>query len=182
LSEVIGREPAAKALAMKEQGQLSGLDLEFGGEGMKSFYGDMTPEGYQSGIVGTRLQKLVKGLDPEAARIETTGIPDPVKGTFYEAGEPLEVVRAGDGWGIRYGSGEVRGGWVSEKSAAETLEGQRRMYAANPSPQKPYPSVKITPAMREKILKEGLPLFNVAALSALLSRILGQGQSEEDEQ
>ncbi len=37
-------------------------------------YGDMTPEGYQSGIVGTRLQKLVKGLDPEAARVEPHGL------------------------------------------------------------------------------------------------------------
>jgi hypothetical protein len=45
-----------------------------------------------------------------------------------------------------------------------------------------YPSVKITPAMREKILKEGLPLFNVAALSALVQRILGQPDTVNDSQ
>jgi PAS domain-containing protein len=138
LSDVIGREPAAKVMGMDKEGVLSGLDLSFGGEGMKSFYGDMTPEGYQSGIVGTRLQKLVKGLDPEAARVEPTKIEiDNSKGP--SSNEYDEI-------------------FTSEQ----------------------YPSVKITPAMREKILKEGLPLFNVAALSALVSRILGQGQPDTE--
>jgi hypothetical protein len=121
-------------------------DITMGGEGMKSFYGDMTPEGYQSGIVGTRLQKLVKGLDPEAAKIEPHGL-NPDYGfpdSAYTPGAPPPV------------RPEMRG------------------YKQT------YPSIPITPAMREKILKEGLPLFNVAALSALVSRILGQGQPDTE--
>jgi hypothetical protein len=142
LSEIFGREMADKIVNReggKNAGILTGLDLRSGGEGMKSFYGDMTPEGYQSGIVGTRLQKLVKGLDPEAARVEPSTIykepshADLGRPPFSEFEKPLN-----------------------------------------------YPSIPITPAMREKILKEGLPLFNVAALSALLSRILGQGQPDTE--
>ena len=67
-----------KTLKQRPIGVINNADLKVGGEGMKSFYGDMTPEGYQSGIVGTRLQKLVKGLDPEAARVEPTVIPHPM--------------------------------------------------------------------------------------------------------
>jgi hypothetical protein len=145
LPEIFGREMADKIVNReggKNAGILTGLDLRSGGEGMKSFYGDLTPEGYQSGIVGTRLQKLVKGLDPEAAKIET-----------HTLDSHRMPKRLPDGTDER--------GWKPDK--------------------KDYPSVKITPAMREKILKEGLPLFNVAALSALLSRILGQGQSDEEQ-
>jgi hypothetical protein len=120
--------------------------VEIGGHGMRSFYGDMTPEGYQSGIVGTRLQKLVKGLDPEAARVE----PHPVNG---------QIISAGGKWGVNTGKGVK---WYGSEAEAHQ--------AAS------YPSVSITPAMREKILKEGLPLFNIAALSALVQRILDQGQ------
>jgi ribosomal protein S18 acetylase RimI-like enzyme len=116
--------------------ELTGDGLQMGGEGMKSFYGDMTPEGYQSGIVGTRLQKLVKGLDPEAARVEP-----------HKIGEHYPKLTPGQGY------------------LPEDIN---------------YPSMSITPAMREKILKEGLPLFNVAALSALVQRILGQGQPDTE--
>jgi hypothetical protein len=151
LPELLGKELAEKLLAAPMQPLGRGApasyqahtltdlgSLEIGGRGMKSFYGDMTPEGYQSGIVGTRLQKLVKGLDPEAARVEPTKIEiDNSKGP--SSNEYDEI-------------------FTSEQ----------------------YPSVKITPAMREKILKEGLPLFNVAALSALVSRILGQGQPDTE--
>lgn len=70
LGEVIGQELADRVMTASFGSRLSGLDLRVGGEGHKKFYGTMSPEGYQSGIVGTRLQKLVKGLDPEAARIE----------------------------------------------------------------------------------------------------------------
>jgi hypothetical protein len=147
LADYVGRETAAKLLAqplsddaMGRAHVLSDQELKMGGEGMKSFYGDMTPEGYQSGIVGTRLQKLVKGLDPEAAKIEPT----------RDALPP---------------SGESDKAWFRQKESTDDFN---------------YPSVKITPVMREKILKEGLPLFNVAALSALVSRILGQGQPDTE--
>jgi hypothetical protein len=139
LSEFIGKEMADKVMAKPEAHVLEGQDLRMGGEGMKSFYGDMTPEGYQSGIVGTRLQKLVKGLDPEAARVEPTKI-------------------------------EIDNSKASSNEYDEIFTSEQ------------YPSVKITPAMREKILKEGLPLFNIAALSALVQRILGQGQPDTEDE
>jgi hypothetical protein len=157
LEGAVGKEIAQKLLATPAR-PLDGAphvsthrlelpeDFVMGGEGMKSFYGDMTPEGYQSGIVGTRLQKLVKGLDPEAAKIEPHGL-NPDYGfpdSAYAPGVPPPV------------RPEMRG------------------YKQT------YPSIPITPAMREKILKEGLPLFNVAALSALVSRILGQGQPDTE--
>jgi hypothetical protein len=157
LPGLVGKDLAEKLLAAPKQamGRGSPYDahtltdlgsVEIGGHGMRSFYGDMTPEGYQSGIVGTRLQKLVKGLDPEAARVE----PHPVNG---------QIISAGGKWGVNTGKGVK---WYGSEAEAHQ--------AAS------YPSVSITPAMREKILKEGLPLFNIAALSALVQRILDQGQ------
>jgi hypothetical protein len=153
IAEYVGREASEKLLGqpyeqIKMRGaegqkmkRLKGQELVMGGEGMKSFYGDLTPEGYQSGIIGTRLQKLVKGLDPDAARVEPTDI---IQSKGGPSGGP-----------------------------------QSRMLA---DIKQSYPSIPITPAMREKILKEGLPLFNVAALSALVSRILGQGQPDTEDE
>ena len=133
LPEVIGKEMAERLLAQPRAHDptLAGLDghgwhvldnlggQHIGGAGHKAFYGDMTPEGYQSGIVGTRLQKLVKGLDPEAARVEPTTITPADRSDLPS--------------------------WSVPKDSK-----------LNP---RDYPSIPITPAMREKILKEGLPLF-----------------------
>jgi hypothetical protein len=194
LADYVGRETAEKLLAqplsndtMGRAHVLSDQELKMGGEGMKSFYGDMTPEGYQSGIVGTRLQKLVKGLDPEAARVEPHGLESPrhvsmaVSDALKDFPMPTqqrnqinrhitdvvekEGVRALDTYDAPRGFEEA---WAAGVQAAKQSDGLS------------YPSVPITPAMREKILKEGLPLFNVAALSALLSRILGQGQPDTE--
>ncbi len=110
---------------------------------MKSFYGDMTPSHWEPsaelhgtvqhkidpGIVGTRLTKLVKGLDPGAAKIEPAQIGRKDRATK----------------GIGPHGGE-------------------------------YPSIPITPAMREKILKEGLPLF----LTPLGLGMAAEGMGEEE--
>jgi hypothetical protein len=134
------------------------------GVGMGKFYGEMTPEGYQSGIVGTRLQKLVKGLDPEAARVEPTDINTGKSRTISTIIE--------QDLGHR---GPINEEWINRAAPIFEQEVNRGHRASS------YPSIPITPAMREKILKEGLPLFNVAALSAPLSRILGQGQTEGED-
>jgi hypothetical protein len=78
---------------------------------------------------------------------------------------------------VQFEDGSTHGRW-GKSAAEEGLKNFQKRWAerANQS----YPSIPITPAMREKILKEGLPLFNVAALSALVSRILGQGQPDTE--
>ena len=163
LPGIVGKELAAKLLAQPltrrplkgaERGQFTSghhLDLDpgttIGGEGHKGFYGDMTPEGYQSGIVGTRLQKLVKGLDPEAARVDKAEIP---------TGEPRTISTIfNENWPHEQFSQnnplfEQRFAEASAIRDAEIAKGHRSAT---------YPSIPITPAMREKILKEGLPLF-----------------------
>ncbi len=72
-----------------------------GGEGMKSFYGDFDKSGnYNAGIVGTRLLKLVKALDPEAAKIEP-----------HELSQArITAVERGRGYGNRLSSRHVSGG------------------------------------------------------------------------
>jgi hypothetical protein len=70
LEEVVGRELAAKIMGATGKDSFE-VGREMGGEGMKSFYGDFDSSGqYIPGIVGTRLLKLVKSLDPEAAKID----------------------------------------------------------------------------------------------------------------
>jgi hypothetical protein len=169
--------------------EVGGLDnYEIGpARGMRKFYGEMTPEGYQSGIVGTRLQKLVKGLDPEAARVSPHSMPD----------RRSIVTQVDDALATHKVHGQQRRQMADHIADIVEREGPTALddYAAPPGFEQAwnagvaaakksggtqYPSVPITPAMREKILKEGLPLFNIAALSALLSRILGQGQPDTE--
>jgi hypothetical protein len=196
LSEFIGKEMSDKVLSKPEAHVLEGQDLRMGGEGMKSFYGDMTPEGYQSGIVGTRLQKLVKGLDPEAARVGEHRIPSGAT----DKGE-RSIVAAAKSSGVHSQQATQIGRQVAEivvnegAPALDTYSAPKgfepawqaavaeakRLDAAGEFHSR-YPSIPITPAMREKILKEGLPLFNIAALSALMSRILGQGQPDTEDE
>jgi ribosomal protein S18 acetylase RimI-like enzyme len=182
LPGLVGKDLAEKLLAAPKQamGRGSPYDahtltdlgsIEIGGHGMRSFYGDMTPEGYQSGIVGTRLQKLVRGLDPEAARVEPTEVP---------TGPPRsidQIMREDLGQGGMILQSHPRFNELMEQAGAiqDAEKGRGRQI-------KTYPGVPITPAMREKILKEGLPLFNIAALSALVSRMLGQGPAEGEDQ
>jgi hypothetical protein len=162
-------------------------DMNFGGEGMKSFYGDMTPEGYQSGIVGTRLQKLVKGLDPEAARVNPHAMPD--RRSIITQVDDVLATHKVHGQQRRQMADHIAD--IVEREGPAALDdyaappGFEQAWAAAVGAAKKsggtqYPSIPITPAMREKILKEGLPLFNVAALSALVSRILGQGQPDTE--
>lgn len=173
LSNYVGREVAEKLLSSEpvKRGQynvheLSGLDLKVGGEGHKKFYGTMSPEGYQSGIVGTRLSKLVKGLDPEAARIEgselTTGSPrtistifeDQWPGTNFSQNDTLFQQRFDEASAIR---------------DAEVARGGRSVT---------YPSIEITPALRKKILDEGLSLFANKEDLALIGSIVAAAEKE----
>jgi hypothetical protein len=185
--------PGANHLGWHE---LATDSMDVGGHGMKGFYGDMKPDGtHVPGIVTSRLQKLVKGLDPEAARVEPHGIR---QGNTEIANKMWTDMRDAQP-GLRQ---EQASQLVKHIEEIVFKEGPEALATYDPPPgferawargaelvaeghkrgayTQTYPSVKITPAMREKILKEGLPLFNVAALSALLSRILGQGQPDTE--
>lgn len=185
LPSVIGKEATDKLLAKPfvQEGNSGWHTIDdmaneqIGVHGMKGFYGDMTPEGYQSGIVGTRLQKLVKGLDPEAARVEPSeiqaGIARGSGGDPRQFGRPQRVIQSGGAWGIHFEGGGWQGGFPSEAAA------KAKVAEINASPEGPrlnYPSIPITPAMREKILKQGMPLF-----SAYLAAMVGMGMMSPDE-
>jgi len=156
LPGVVGNEMAARILGgegrpgpefnqPEDVRVIAGEGLRMGGEGMKSFYGDITPEGYKSGIVGTRLQKLVKGLDPEAARVEPHQLPDKY-GNVQPAGVGRWRAESPDHTSARHFDNE-----------AEAHAFARGAYTPESWPT--YPSIPITPKMREEILKKGLPLF-----------------------
>lgn len=142
LSEVVGRELADKLMAEKDGVTLQGDGLSFGGEGMKSFYGDFTPEGsYTPGIVGTRLLKIVKALDP-SVKIEPHG-------DFY-GGEKFPVYRA---------DGTLEGAYLTEEHARKVA---KQIGGKTEVPTRPYPSIPITPKLREKLLR-GQPLFAIGS-------------------
>lgn len=140
LHEYVGRDVAQEMLAQPRTGDYGGFHTlrldearHIGGEGMKSFYGDLGPDGnLSSGIVPTRLLKIIKGLDPDAAKVDSHNINsayDPALGP----GE-REMARNNPAW-------------------AAAFEKRKQEKAVN------YPSVRITPEMRKKILEQGLPLF-----------------------
>jgi len=182
LDGIVGKEVADK---LRASGPYKGAVhknthyLEFepgtviGGEGMKSFYGDMTPEGYQSGIVGTRLQKLVKGLDPEAARVEPHELSDGKRhydNVYYEdMPDGRFAVIGTKGRNRDRNPPETLGVFKTEQEAQAFAEKKDRGGFD-------YPSIPITPAMRERILKEGLPLF----LTPLGLGLAGEGMQGED--
>ena len=144
LPDYIGKEMAEQLMATEPVKARDGrpwhklkniADIKIGGEGMKSFYGDFTKEGsYTPGIVGTRLLKLVRQLDPEAARIEPTELQIRDRSAPYNAKE-----------------GE---------------------------PTRDYPSIPITPKLREKLL-QGLPMFGAEKVRTLGS-VIPQGKARAD--
>jgi hypothetical protein len=110
---------------------LSGLDLRVGGEGMIGYYDKIVP---------AQLQKLAKGLDPNA---------------------PFGTLRAGAGGGkLSDFLGRVG---MSADEWADLDDAGRQAIRAQHGTGVDLPSLTITPAMREKI-KQGLPLFTMAPL------------------
>ena len=100
LHEVVGKDMANRLLATKGADVFDGDRLNVPtaeGIGMGKYYGDFNEDGaYTPGIVGTRLLKIVKGLDPEAAQIEAGKItqgypkmPDGSPNPFAPRNEPL---------------------------------------------------------------------------------------------
>lgn len=117
LSDVIGREQARRLLASEDG--IFDFDAPHirnaEGIGMGKFYGDWNGDKYEPGIYGLRLLKLVKAIDPEAARIE----PARIETSPFERRTPNEK-------------------WQEFK----------------------YPSITMTPKLREAILRDGFGLFS----------------------
>lgn len=174
LPNVIGSELTEKLLAQPakplsgdarfRQGQpfktLSNLgSVEIGGHGQKAFYGDFTPSGeYTPGIVGQRLLKLVKQYDPEAAKIEPT-----------QVGKNISVIEEGD----RYAHFDA-----DRQQLVGSIYGSRRQAENNIAPKATYPSIPITPKLREKIL-QGLPMFG-AEKADRLGSVIPDGKARQD--
>jgi hypothetical protein len=183
--------------------EVGGLDnYEIGpARGMRKFYGDWADPAsasepvYNPGIVTRRMKELVKGLDPDAARVEPHGIR---QGNAEVANELWTIARDAQP-GLRQEQASQLVGRIEKiifQEGPEALHtydppaGFERAWKAAVAKvdeaakqdkfSVKHPSVPMTKAMREKILKEGLPLFNVAALSALVQRILGQGQPDTE--
>jgi len=102
--------------------------------------GAKTEPSYNPGIVGTRLLKLVKSLDPEAAKIEAHNLATQSKELQGRRG------LAGNADALAQLAGENRTNLAKEKASDKTLT---------------YPSIPITPKLREKLLG-GVPMFSMA--------------------
>ena len=136
LSDLIGKEAADKLLkseAKNDKHFLENADLKIGGEGMKGFYDNIIPKSIEKlgKEFGVKVQKLEKSLPKFAVYQRINKIsPD-----FENAAE----ARA---WGKEHG-------FEGKATVRESVEG---------NPHSLY-YIDIPPAMREKILKQGQPLF-----------------------
>lgn len=133
LSDVVGKEMADKIMKLDAPHEFAGEGLRIGGEGMKGFYDNIIPKSIEKlgKEFGVKVQKLEKSLPRFAVYQRINKIsPD-----FENAAE----ARA---WGKEHG-------FEGKATVRESVEG---------NPHSLY-YIDIPPAMREKILKQGQPLF-----------------------
>ena len=142
LPNIVGKEMAEKIIKNEGKrarghpangGYFEGVDLKIGGEGMKGFYDNIIPKSIEKlgKEFGVKVQKLEKSLPKFAVYQRINKIsPD-----FENAAE----ARA---WGKEHG-------FEGKATVRESVEG---------NPHSLY-YIDIPPAMREKILKQGQPLF-----------------------
>lgn len=142
LPNIVGKEMAEKIIKNEGKrarghpangGYFEGVDLKIGGEGMKGFYDNIIPKSIEKlgKEFGVKVQKLEKSL-PKFALYQRINKISP---DFENAAE----ARA---WGKEHG-------FEGKATVRESVEG---------NPHSLY-YIDIPPAMREKILKQGQPLF-----------------------
>ena len=150
LEDAVGKEIAQKIVngegaraefqhPSRNMKTLSGIDLEVGGEGMKSFYDRIVPQ-----VVGETIKKLggkLETVEMKVADTETFG------NTFY-----VKV------------DGKIVDEFATAEQAQEEVDrlkakGRKAEFAANDAAIK-QPGFTVTPEMREKLQGEGLPLFS----------------------
>lgn len=143
LADLVGKEVADK-IANGEgktgggRTTLSGIDLQVGGEGMKSYYDKIVP---------TRLKEIIKKLDPEA-KIEPHSI-------SYNGGKLSLTNRQAMDAAIEQVGGIEKWNLLSNE---EKFARQQSMQ--NGIKSVPTLSIRITPKMKEAI-KKGLPAFAI---------------------
>lgn len=155
LADHVGKEMAEKIIAghgekdedpgYRDWRTISGLDLKVGGEGMRKFYDEMLPK---------RLMKLAKQHEPET-KLETSH----TKGDEW----PYPISIGGDdgdyhlyGHDAR-GEGSTRGILASGfKTYGEADDARQRFLDGYHTS---LPAIKITPRMRESILKKGFAAY-----------------------
>lgn len=144
LADYIGKEPADKLLAaaqepMTGRRQLSGVDLQVGGAGMRHFYDALLPK---------RLEKIVKPFGGRVERVPLT--------------EKQQKLVAQNEW--YHETGRI--------SEAEYLKRKREL-----QPDEEGWIVRLTPEMKARIVKEGLPLM-MLPLAALARPQASHAQPE----
>lgn len=138
LDEIVGKDMAEKVLSVEENLKtFSGLDLKVGGEGMKSFYNNILPK--QAG-------KLLKKFD-KTAKVEPTNI---LAGSSTRHSSYMEFP---DGVNVYDAEGNVTTS-VSSVTEAKKLIAKDKLEVDNQQL-----SFEITPALRQKSIQEGMPMF-----------------------
>ena len=136
LADNVGKDVAEKLLKtdkVNDKHSLEGLDLKVGGEGMKGFYDQIIPKAVEKlgKEFGVKVQKLEKSLPKFAVYQRINKIsPD------------FETAAEARNWGKEKGL-------EGKATVRESVEG---------NPHSMY-YIDIPPAMREKVLKQGQPLF-----------------------
>lgn len=155
LENIIGKEPAKKILerADKGPGELSGLDLEIGGEGMRAYYDKIVPN-----TANDVLRKIGGGK----IRDIDISIPSEREGKYGFGFEPQDarVIQRGDIFQVlaknpTSGVEQVRGGNFDTKAEAEA-------YAKNGGvASRAQSGFDITHEMRNRVIEEGQPMFQL---------------------
>lgn len=180
LPNVIGADVANRLLATEPTESVHGAlrhnlslsePLVLGGEGQKKFYGTLDNEGKLSqSIVGQRLMNLVKKIDPEAARVRPSQI-DSNKSGWHVT--PPEETTSGK-WLVKSSDYNSNGLHFNTEAEAETALRQKLDAEAQN-----YPSIPLTPKLREHILREGMSLFankDEAALPGIVAALDDGGE------
>lgn len=152
VADTVGKEVADKITSsIEDSGELSGIDLKVGGEGMQAFYDQIVP------AVANDILKKLGGA--RVHPVPVAGVGDPTTANLNiatEQGREDVMVH----WPLNEGEKfEIRGrdsgrlvGEASSYDEAHEIAHRARM------PLSAQPGFDITPAIREKALS-GLPLF-----------------------
>jgi hypothetical protein len=150
IEKYVGKEIAQKIIGGGDKGELSGLDLKVGGEGMKGFYDRILPKEVGKYIKkwGAKVESADVATSGQAAGMQVRGMND---GT-YMIYDPVSREYLADVFSARSQAQQA----LDEVVAAASRK-KRRGYKATPAW-----SFDITPAMREAVLSQGQPLYSMA--------------------
>lgn len=188
LPDYIGKEAAEKLLASTPSlhpddqtplYSLTGVDLQVGGEGMHHFYDDLLPK---------RLQKIVQRFggkverSPVKAGIDATKISDRqlAEAVFDALPEQRIQGRLPVGRGrTLYSREDLGDAFVSGRLNITDFPPALQQRIETAGMQEPAWIVRLTPEMKQRILKEGLPLMTPLIGGVALSQLARPSQPEQ---